>query len=749
MSRPLRQVNEQVQVADRKAQLTAYPVDLSAYLSLVYVDETGVSSQLHLFGSEPSSITLDGLLHWNHYLASGDEQQRQAFLAQVCWLVQHAVCIGEDAAGWPHAGPVPGRPTSGAWLSAVTQGCALSVLTRACVLTDDPTFLHLADRVVCTFEHDILDGGVSAPVGTEGVFFEARAVYPAAHQLSGFLLAILGLYDYLALTGTSPIEHLVARSLRTLHRLLAEFDRGFWTCADLLQRPLSSPAHLGLQAQLLEALASHTHCEHCAAVAAHWRHYLHQWPSRLRYQIISRCATSGHALLEYFRSKLFPKVQASPFLRVCIPLPGFPFTGGVLTVLNSIAQVTRDTWCIEYVTQRLGPNPDRFVIHRFGTARMTPWHFPLVWLYVLTGMQKLISLMLHGAGYDVFVPQDGVFTGAFAALVAKLAGVRVVCIDHSTLTWSESQLFHTEWRNILATKNWPWMLRQLVRLLLVLYRPSLSLLARISVHFSDLFLIPGVAGDEMEEVCNRLKIPQSRIARFASMIDIHQHILLDAISRAKVREEKGIAVDAIVVAIVCRLSHEKGLDIALESIHQALSSLSDERRERVRVIIAGDGPLRKQLEEGVHSHGLSQICWLWGDISAQDVLLLLAISDIFLYTSTRGACIPMSVLEAMASGCAVIATTQPLANAVLLADGRGIVIPPGDTTRAREALARLLNDSELYRRMGKLARDYIAEHHSPAQFRRILLRATYWSGLDTLLEVARNDTLGIENGDRP
>src|SRR6266446_4511893 len=763
MSRPLKPAHEQVQAADTQAQLTAYPVDLSAYLNSISLDETGLFPQFHLFGSEPSSISLDALLHWNHYLASGDEQQRQAFLAHACWLVQHAVDIGE-AAGWPHAGPVPGRPTSGSWLSALTQGCALSVLTRACVLTEDPTFLHLADRVVRTFEHDILDGGVSAPVGTEGIFFEARAVYPAAHQLSGFLLAILGLYDYLALTGTSPIEHLVARSLRTLHRLLAEFDRGFWTCADLLQRPLSSPAHLGLQAQLLEALASHTHCEHCAAVAARWRLYLHRWPSRLRYCITRRC----QMLLGRIQSVLFPRPRrggaclrpggredhegggklrpyAPPTItRACIPVEIFPATGGVFTVLDGLALAMKDKWHIEYLTQCIGPSPERYTIHRFCTRSMVSWTFPFVWLYVLSGTRKLISLMRKRAGYDVLLPQDGVATAGLAGLAGKLTAVRVVCIDHghlSLFTDRNRRVYYAENMDALAANRHhrPWVVQLLARQLFICYWPSRCLLARIAARFVDHYLIPGVPGDSIEEGCNIIGIPTSRITRFGSMIDINRHVLPDAVSRATLHEQKGLAVDAIVVAIVCRLSREKGLDIALESIHQALSSLPDERRERVRVILAGDGPLRKQIAEIIAQLDLSQYCLLYGELSADEVITLLGISDIFLYTSTRGACIPMSVLEAMASACAVIASTEPLANAVLLADGRGIAVPSGDAVQAGKALTCLLNDVELCHRMGTLARDYIAEHHSPTQFRRTLLRATHWSGLDELLAAEKKD----------
>jgi hypothetical protein len=37
--------------------------------------------------------------------------------------------------------------------------------------------------------------------------------------------------------------------------------------------------------------------------------------------------------------------------------------------------------------------------------------------------------------------------------------------------------------------------------------------------------------------------------------------------------------------------------------------------------------------------------------------------------------------------------------------------------------------------MGKAAREYIALHHSAEAFRRVLLRASYWSGVDQLLEI--------------
>jgi len=369
--------------------------------------------------------------------------------------------------------------------------------------------------------------------------------------------------------------------------------------------------------------------------------------------------------------------------------------------------------------------------------KMHPWQFPAVWLYFLAGFRKLISLMRHGANYDIILPQDGVFTGAFAALFAKLAGIRVVCIDHGNLTLLKSRTYRAECIQALATTNWSRLRRLLARLEYVWYWPSLNLLAHISARFVDHYLIPGVAGDGVEEVCRQLEIHPTRITRFANMIDMDRHTIPDAISRASAREKNGIAADAVVITMICRLAPEKGFDLAFEAISQALPALSPELRARVRVLIAGDGPLRKQVEDDICRRKLSQICMLWGEASVEEVVALLGLSDIFLFTSRRAAGYPLAILEAMASGCPVIASAEPLANAHMLADGRGIVVPVGDAEQFSRALIQLLDNPELRHHMGSLARGYVATQHSGIMLRRALMRVTYWSALDEFSNLER------------
>jgi glycosyltransferase involved in cell wall biosynthesis len=450
-------------------------------------------------------------------------------------------------------------------------------------------------------------------------------------------------------------------------------------------------------------------------------------------------------LLYRVRSTLFPSLSLSQSERVCIALPTFPITGGILTVLEGIAQVTADMWQIEYLTQCIGPqHPERFVIHHFGSAKMTPWLFPSLWLYFIAGFRKLVLLLRQGVAYHTILPQDAIFTGAFTALAAKLAGVRVVCIDHGDLTLLHSHPYRLERLNDLARKQWPFLFRLLMQRLLVFYWPSRFIQAWIAARFIDHFLIPGIAGDGIEEIGTQLGIPRSRITRFASMVNTAQHEIPDASLKAQMRQQKGIVADATVVTLACRLAPEKGLDVAVESISTALSRLPSDVRHRVCVNIAGDGPLREQLETSIRTQGIHQQCTLWGDMAVQEIPALLAISDIFLYTSVRGACFPIAILEAMASACAVIASTQPVSNATLLAQGRGIAVPPGDIAQTSEALVRLISNSELCKHMGKLARDYVMTYHSPGAFRRALLRVTSWAALDELLSETTETLCGEE-----
>ncbi|MFL5655634.1 MAG: D-glucuronyl C5-epimerase family protein, partial [Ktedonobacteraceae bacterium] len=354
-------------IEQRVSALSLYPINMSSFLALpnCKLDEKGIPYHLSPVGYHPTTIVRYALAQWNQYLSTHEEQHCRVFLAQARWLVQQEVSTGDDASGWPISFPHPDVHGNGPWLSATAQGGAISVLLRAHQLTDEEIFLEIVHRVVRTFERDILDGGVSVPVGEDGVFFEEAAIYPAAHGLSGFIFALIGLYDYKLLADNAQIEKLIDRSIRTLHDLIDAFDVGFWTYTDLLHRRLASDSDLTLQIDLLEALADYCGCDHCSSIAVRWKGYQKRSGSRLHYLITSRCAAARHALWSQVRVALFPARQVSAVTRVCVALTAFPVTGGIRAVLAGVAQATTDVWQIEYLTHFVGANPEKLIVHQF------------------------------------------------------------------------------------------------------------------------------------------------------------------------------------------------------------------------------------------------------------------------------------------------------------------------------------------------------------------------------------------------
>jgi hypothetical protein len=278
------------------SELSLYPVDMWPLLALPYgtLDDAGVHYAMadgkFPASYHPTNIAQYALAHWNAYLTTRDEQHRQAFMIQVQWLVEHETRLADDMGGWPipfaHHDYFAQEP----WLSAMTQGEGISVLVRAYRLIGDDAFLQLARRAVRTFERDIRDGGVSALVGEDGIFFEEVAVYPAAHILNGYLFALFGLYDYVAITGDAQIAALIQRSLTTLHTLIQEFDVGYWSRYNLLHRHLAPRFYHALHVTQFEALARYSGCEHCVALATRWRGYQQNLRCRWHYFTASRSA---------------------------------------------------------------------------------------------------------------------------------------------------------------------------------------------------------------------------------------------------------------------------------------------------------------------------------------------------------------------------------------------------------------------------------------------------------------------------
>ncbi|HEV7122383.1 MAG TPA: TIGR03088 family PEP-CTERM/XrtA system glycosyltransferase [Rhodanobacter sp.] len=120
-------------------------------------------------------------------------------------------------------------------------------------------------------------------------------------------------------------------------------------------------------------------------------------------------------------------------------------------------------------------------------------------------------------------------------------------------------------------------------------------------------------------------------------------------------------------------------------------------RADCRLVIAGEGPQRDELERQIVQLGLMQTVRLLGN--RDDVAELLAECDVFVLSSIAEG-MPVTLLEAMAAKLPVVATDVGGVAAVVEAGISGTLVPAGDPPALASALSTYAEDETLRRRHG-------------------------------------------------
>ena len=152
----------------------------------------------------------------------------------------------------------------------------------------------------------------------------------------------------------------------------------------------------------------------------------------------------------------------------------------------------------------------------------------------------------------------------------------------------------------------------------------------------------------------------------------------------------------------------------------------------VEFLLAGDGPLRKDLEGEARSLGLGDSVLFLGD--CRDVPAVLASMDVAALTSDSES-LSNAILEAMAAGLPVVAYSVG-GNTEIVNDERGILVPSGDEPAFSAAIVHLLSDSTIRKQMGEKGRRFAEENFS---LERVL--AKYQELYESLLKKKRDVSL--------
>ncbi|MGQ0486738.1 MAG: glycosyltransferase family 4 protein [Hyphomicrobiales bacterium] len=144
-----------------------------------------------------------------------------------------------------------------------------------------------------------------------------------------------------------------------------------------------------------------------------------------------------------------------------------------------------------------------------------------------------------------------------------------------------------------------------------------------------------------------------------------------------------------------RLGKRKGVPQLVE----ALNCIADV--PGWHAMLAGDGEV-EATQADVARRGLAQRVRVTGWVGPEEVAKLLTASDILTLPSFDEN-LPMSVVEAMAAGLAVVATPVGAVEEIVTHGETGLLVQPGNAGQLADALRQLILDAPLRARLGKAA----------------------------------------------
>jgi glycosyltransferase involved in cell wall biosynthesis len=142
----------------------------------------------------------------------------------------------------------------------------------------------------------------------------------------------------------------------------------------------------------------------------------------------------------------------------------------------------------------------------------------------------------------------------------------------------------------------------------------------------------------------------------------------------------------------------KGLDVLIRSM-----ALLREEDETVRLVLAGDGPQRAELEELTAALGLREQVQFIGNQSRPSVARLLNECTLFVLPS-RYESFGIAIVEALACGKPVVATAVDGIPEIIEDGTNGILVEPDDAVVLASAIRRVLRDADLRERLGQAGR---------------------------------------------
>jgi teichuronic acid biosynthesis glycosyltransferase TuaC len=214
------------------------------------------------------------------------------------------------------------------------------------------------------------------------------------------------------------------------------------------------------------------------------------------------------------------------------------------------------------------------------------------------------------------------------------------------------------------------------------------------VRHADLIVVEGEGAIAAVQALVPEPLP---IRPFNRGIDLER--LREAPTRPETRRQLNLPPDERLIAFVGALGEWKGIRVLMEVFKRL-----QERFTEAGLILIGSGPLGGWLAEQAAGQPWGKRLHLVGQQPFYKVPQILTACDIFCLPSF-GEGLPKSVVEAMASGLPVVATTVGGIPDTVRDGVTGLLVAPRDEAALEVALGRLLANPDQAKEMGRLGRE--------------------------------------------
>jgi glycosyltransferase involved in cell wall biosynthesis len=224
----------------------------------------------------------------------------------------------------------------------------------------------------------------------------------------------------------------------------------------------------------------------------------------------------------------------------------------------------------------------------------------------------------------------------------------------------------------------------------------------VSPGLSAAYLAAGFPADRLRQVCNAVDVERFRPPH--------------GDERRKLRAELGLPADLRLILFVGYFGRDKRPDW----LYEAWAALTGDVRDACGVVFIGrtnaaayrevDPSLAESIRGRAAAEGIGGR--LWFIESTLEIERYYRACDLYVLPSIREG-LPIALLEAMATGLPSIATDIAGSTDTLIADGHnGRLVSPGDQRALTAALASLLTDDALARRLGAAARATVLSRYA-------------------------------------